>query len=191
MSRRLGQHSLHLLLAASIGVLIVVSACSRSPEPARVQPTPDPIVQRDTPIGAARATLSLLRQHLAALIAGEEERAQERLDQVVWHLAAREKIVNRFRANPMANLQKSDLDVLTMLVESWAALLAHYANDLQLDQLAVETEGINGAAVRAPASHADDNTSVMLALVPSDDEWYVLAIDFAAPMKSPTQPAAE
>ena len=191
MSRHPRQHGRRSLLVVSIGLFISLSGCTHPPEPARVRPTPDPVVQRDTPIDAARATLTLLQQHLAAVSAGDEARANERLEQVVWHLVAHEQIIRRFRGNRMADRKKSDVDVLSTLVESWAALLANYADELQLDAMTVVQEGVNGAAVRCPIADANDDTAIMLALVPTDNEWYVLAIDFGTAAAPTTQPTAD
>lgn len=168
---------------AGVGLLflgLLPIGCDRETAPER--PAAGGAVQLDAPLSATRNLLELLRTHLRALAEGDRVAAAAARDRVVWHVAARDDI--RARYERISGLRADDeakrLRLWRSHVESWAAIIAAYADGLEWDGAVVSTDpGGRSAVVRVPAHGTDDEATLRVhCLRDTAGRWHVQRIDF-------------
>lgn len=193
LGREVGCRPFLLCAVTAFGLLI--TGCERSDSSSAAQaPAADPAVLLDTPENATRSLFHFLRAQLRALAEDDKAAARHR-DQVVWHIAARDEIVARYR-KVRGGRVKDEIAVLRRCVENWAAVIAYYADGLGLDQMRLDEGAKHGlrAVVLVPARGRDDQAVIRVTcLLGEEDKWRVRAINFAEPATAglppaPTQP---
>jgi hypothetical protein len=136
-----------------------------------------------TPQEATRSVLERLRAQLHAMAQHDRDAAARYRDEVVQEVAARDDILARYNALGVRAV-RDDAEVLRRLVESWAAMLAYYADGLALEQMRLGAAGGEGskAVVDVPAHGRDSETILQVYCVRGPDgQWRVGTLELAPP----------
>ena len=155
--------------------------------------SPDAPLSQQTAPEAARHLLQFLQAHLQAVAHGREDLAASFRDRVVRDLAARADLLARYRS-VAGRFAAPDEEGLRRIVESWAAVIAYYADGLVLDDL--RPGPISGDLARTvvdvPAHGPRGDALIRVAcLRGEDDRWRIAGIEFVPPASpSTTAPAA-
>ncbi|MEW6197580.1 MAG: hypothetical protein AB1601_02780 [Planctomycetota bacterium] len=155
--------------------------------------SPDAPLSQQTAPEAARHLLQFLQAHLQAVAHGRNDLAARFRDRAARELVARDDLLSRYRA-VAGRFAVPDEEALRRIVESWAAVIAYYADGLALDDL--RPGPISGDLARTvvdvPAGGPGDDVLIRLAcLRGEDDRWRVAGIEFVPPASPPaTAPAA-
>lgn len=189
--------------AICAGVVVIVALGCRRETPATQGATTDsdwtPPITVDAPLSqrtAAETTQHLLRflqAHLQAIAHGRDDLAARFRDRAARELVARNDLLPRYRA-AAGRFAAPDEEALRRIVEGWAAVIAYYADGLDLDDL--RPGPVSGDLLRTvidvPAHGARGSTLIRVAcLQGEDDRWRVLGIEFVPPALPPaTAPAA-
>ncbi len=195
MNQRCGPFRAAWMVTGVSGALL---ACCAGCQPIETRSAPpvDPAVVLNTPADAARSLMHFLVADLRAAARHESTAMAAARDQVVWHIAAREDILQRYQ-RALGARAKDEIQVLNDCVESWASIIAYYVDGLGLDRLQEEpaVEDAHRAVVRIPARGRGDQAVIRIScLQGSDGKWHVRTLDLAEPtaasMPASTKPAA-
>jgi len=140
-----------------------------------------------TPRDAAQALLAALRDLLHASARGDRRASVEHRDYVIRSLLARNDILARYQAIA-GRYPRSQAEVLPALVDNWAAIIAPYADALDLEraQVAALAERTGGAVVDVPAAGPSGATLVRVACLRGEDDCWRVAVLELAPAGAPT-----
>jgi len=167
------------------------AGCNRASPPA--PPARDPAIVLDTPENAVGSLLPLLRAQLTAVAAHDREATRRARDQVVWHIVPQAEMLRRHARLAEAS-EAERMRMLDTLVESWAAIMAYYADGLELSALQVEPAGGSATTtvVRLPVHAADRRAVLRVTCVfgPQTKEWRVVGLELAPPADVAPPPGA-
>jgi hypothetical protein len=180
-----------LCLAAWCGL---ASGCRREPPPPATLPAGVQVaITVDTPASAVRSLLELLSAHLDALARGDRRAADAYRNLVAEKLTARRHIMTRYReiARPF---DKDEATVLRSISESWAAIIAYYADGIERDRISLT--GLAGdadqAVVDVPARGSVGDALIRVACERDDaGNWSIVALELAPPSEAASQPSSD
>ena len=168
-----------------------LAGCRQAPPPA----SPPAEVDLQSPLEATGTLLDLLCAHLEATGRRDRSAAERLRDQAAIQTVARADVIARYKSLS-GHVAQSDNEVLARLVESWAAALEYYAGGLDRAHMRIASLGSQGnkAVVDVPA-HGQSGEAATLrvsCLRVADEQWRVMAIEFAFPggQRTATAPAA-
>jgi hypothetical protein len=152
----------------------------------------------DTPEDAARALLQLLHGHLQAIAHGDRKLADRYRDRVARDVAARDDILARYRS-VAGRFAQEESRALAGLIENWAAIIAYYADGLELDRMKRGAASLEAgrAVVDVPARGPEDRAVIRVAcLRDKQAQWRATGIELVPPEiqahRAPTtRPAAD
>lgn len=123
-----------VLRTAFTMLALIPAAAASPPAPPTGPPALDPGVARATPSDAVRSLLTLVRRDLDAVARRDRAAARDAIEQLAWHVSARESIA----ADLGFGLDSADgREVLRRQAESWASVLAFYVDQLDVSRAIV------------------------------------------------------
>ncbi len=181
-----------LLLTLTVAVTLV--GCEDNPSGSTPRPPPElPLVVLDTPENAARGALTYLQAELRAVANGNEQTAEEALEQL-RSLVAVESIEKKLNRMPRFKTLLGD-DQIKGYIHNWGSAIAYYAEGFHFDRMRRASEAPSKVAVIVPASGKEDDALIQVTCLRQDDDtWHVSRIEFVAENATSTpasRPASE
>lgn len=145
-----------------------------------------PPLTLSTPEDAARCAVQTIRAELSAIARRDRAGVEKARDQLV-RAAAEESISSRLSSGIRAEMRENATRQVT---GRWGAILAAYANRLDLDAGTRASDLKSAVVISYPLRGDAAPTRIRVECVQVAGEWRVASIDFAPPRAAASQPSS-
>ena len=170
--------------ALLLAFVIAPAGCQRAPATG-APPRTD--LALASPLEATQTVLAALQAQLHAAWRGDHRAADAEREWLIDYVVAQEQVLTRGRARTTAEQR----ELLRNLVDSWASIIAYYADGMALEHPTLIPAAADKFTILIPARGPQDRATILVtALQGADRQWRIGAIDLGPAQTAPASQIA-